>query len=139
MVFLSFNGMVHKIILLLSMYMNCGGWRDGIGVRLRSLKLRLLVWSWVNEICMISTVTREYNFWILIIRFVLIFVCVELIQKVCIGENGNGVIANILVQDGGFVGSDGVVYYGGVIIVTLAQDHLVLASRLEKWKLCFGI
>ncbi|KAL0827432.1 hypothetical protein Bca101_051110 [Brassica carinata] len=39
----------------------------------------------------------------------------KLIQKVCIGENGNGVIANILVQDGGFVGSDGVVYYGGAL------------------------
>ena len=61
----------------------------------------------------------------------------ELIQKVCIGENGNGVIANILVQDGGFVGSDGVVYYGGGIIVTLAQDHLVLASGLEKMEMVF--
>ncbi|KAH0899350.1 hypothetical protein HID58_048918, partial [Brassica napus] len=39
------NGMVRKIILLLSMYMDCGGWRDGLGVRLRSLKFRLLVWS----------------------------------------------------------------------------------------------
>ncbi|WZZ27484.1 hypothetical protein YC2023_010885 [Brassica napus] len=61
----------------------------------------------------------------------------SLIQKVCIGENGNGVIANILVQDGGFVGSDGVVYYGGGIIVTLAQDHLVLASGLEKMEMIF--
>ncbi|KAF3532935.1 hypothetical protein DY000_02042492 [Brassica cretica] len=87
------NGMVRKIILLLSMYVDCGGWRDGLGIRLRSLKLRLVVWSWVNE------------------------------------------ISNILVQDGGFVGSDGVVYYGGGIIVTLAQDHLALASGLQKMEM----
>ena len=69
------NGMVRKIILLLSMYIDCGGWRDGLGVWLRSLKLRLLVWIWVNEICMISTVTRDYNFWILIIQFVFFCMC----------------------------------------------------------------
>lgn len=75
------NGMPRKSTLFIYMHMDRDGWPEGLGVWSRTIKLWYLFWCWVNMICLIvSTAARNYNLWILIIRFGFLIVFVELIQ-----------------------------------------------------------
>lgn len=70
-----------SLLFFIYKHMDRDGWREGLGVWSRTIKLWYLFWCWVNMICLIvSTAARNYNLWLLIIRFVFLIVFVELIQ-----------------------------------------------------------